>query len=168
MSPRVSTETPPVAGPPGNPPRPPVGRGRLWLGIATAPAAWALTELVGYVLVSRSCEGGWNGLDAHGVNEPGVVLTTIAIVMALVSLGALLLAARSWRALRDRQAPNDRAVRASSGAQLPEDAPLAPDPAWTRASFMAFAGIFASALCGLGILFWSVPSFLVNTCSQVR
>lgn len=168
MSPRVSTETPPVAGPPGNPPRPPVAKARLWLGIATAPAAWALTELVGYVMVSRSCEPGWNGLDAHGVNQPGVVLTTITIVMVLVSLGALVLAAGSWRALRDRQAPNDRATRASSGSELPEDTPLAPDPAWTRASFMAFAGIFASALCGLGILFWSLPSFLVNTCSQVR
>jgi len=168
MCPRVSTETPPVAGPPGAPPRPPVSKGRLWLAIATAPAAWALTELVGYVMVSRSCEPGWNGLSAHGVTRPGVVLTTIALVMALVSLGAFLLAAGSWRALRDRTAPNDRALRASSGSQLPADTPLAPDPAWTRASFMAFAGMFASALCGLGILFWSVPSFLVNACSQVR
>ena len=168
MSPRVSTETPPVAGPPGTPPAPPVTKGRLWLGVATAPAAWVLTELVGYVIVSRSCEPGWNGLSAHGVNRPGVVLTAIAVAMVLVSLGALLVATGSWRALRDREAPNDRAMRASSGSELPEDAPLAADPRWTRASFMAFAGIFTSALCGLGILFWSVPSFLLNACSQVR
>ena len=150
------------------PPAPPVTKGRLWLGIVTAPAAWAPTELVGYVMVSRSCEPGWNGLSAHGVTRPGVVLTAIAVVMVLVSLGALVVAAGSRRALRDREAPNDRAVRASSGSQLPEDAPLAPDPRWTRASFMAFAGIASSALCGLGILFWSVPSFLLNVCSQVH
>ena len=168
MSPRASTETPPVAGPPGNPPRPPVSKGRLWLGIALAPAAWALSELVGYVLVSRSCEPGWNGLSAHGVSRPGVVLTAIAIGMAIVSLGAFLLSAASWRAGRDRRPPNDRAVRASSGSELPEDAPLAPDPEWTRAEFMGFAGMFSSALCGLGILLWSVPSFLLDVCNQVR
>ena len=168
MSPRASTETPPVAGPPGNPPAPPVSKGRLWLGIATAPAAWALTELVCYVLVSRSCEPGWNGLQAHGVEQPGVVLTTVAIVMTLVSLGALLLSAASLRTLRGREAPNDRAVRASSGSELPIAAPLAPDPQWTRARFMAFAGIFVSAVCGLGILVWSVPPFLLDICNQVR
>jgi len=145
-----------------------VSKGRLWAGVATAPAAWALSELVGYVLVSRSCEPGWNGLNAHGVSQPGTVLTAIAIVMTLVSVGALMLAVGSWRTLRDREAPDDRAVRASSGAELPDGAPPAADPSWTRARFMAFAGIFTSAICGLGLLFWSVPSFLLDTCSQVR
>lgn len=168
MSPRVSTDAPPAAGPPGTPPAPPVTKRQLWLGVVTAPAAWAVTELVGYVMVSRSCEPGWNGLSAHGVDRPGVVLTVIAIAMVLVSAGGLLLAAGSWRALRDREAPDDRAVRASSGSELPGEAPPAADPRWTRASFMAFAGIFTSALCGLGILFWSVPSFLLDACSQVR
>lgn len=168
MSPRASTETPPVAGPPGNPPAPPVSKGRLWLGIATAPAAWALTELVGYMIVSRSCEPGRDGLGSYAVFQPGIVLTSIAICMAIVAAGALFLAAGSWRTLRDREAPNDRALRASSGAELPTAAPLAADPEWTRARFMAFAGIFVSALCGLGILFWSVPPFLLNVCNQVR
>lgn len=150
------------------PPSPPVSKSRLWLGIAVAPLAWALSELVGYMLVSRSCEPGWNGLSAHGVRQPGVVLTTIAIVMAIVALAAFLLAAGSWRAVGRGVAPNDRATRAASGAELPEDVPLAPAPEWTRARFMAFAGMFTSALCGLGILFWSVPSFLVDVCNQVR
>ena len=168
MSLRASTETPPVAGPPGTPPAPPVSKRRLWLAIAIPPLAWALSELVGYILVSRSCEPGWNGLSAHGVNQPGVVLTTIAIVMALVSAGMLVVAAGSWRVLDDRRVPNDRATRASSGSELPLAAPLAAAPEWSRARFMAFAGIFVSALCGLGILFWSVPPFFLDVCNQVR
>ena len=168
MSPRASTDTPAVAAPPGTPPAPPVSKGRLWVGVATAPAAWALCELVGYVIVSRSCEPGRDGIGSYAVFQPGIVLTSIAISMTIVAVAALLVAMGSWRALREREAPDDRAVRASSGAELPDSAPPAADPSWTRARFMAFAGIFTSAICGLGILFWSVPSFLLNSCSQVR
>ena len=149
------------------PPAPPVGKGRLWLAIVLAPAAWALSELVGYMFVSRSCEPWRSDLSNNGLARPGLVLTVVAAVMVLVSIGALLLALGSWRTLQDRRAPSDEATRVESGAQAPE-APTAVDPEWGRARFMAFAGIFASALCGLGILFWTMPSFLLNVCSQVR
>ena len=166
MSRHTSTETvPPNA---ANPPAPPVSKGRLWLGVVAAPLAWALTELVGYVIVSRSCERGRDGLHSMAAVRPGVVLTSLAIVMALVSLGALLLSVASWRTLDSARAPDDHSARIASSAETPEDAPAAPLSQWTRARFMAFAGIMVSALCGFGILFWSVPPFLLDVCSQVR
>ena len=166
MSRHTSTETvPPNA---ANPPAPPVSKGRLWLGVVAAPLAWALTELVGYVIVSRSCERGRDGLHSMAAVRPGVVLTSLAIVMAIVSLGALLLSVASWRTLDSARAPDDHSARIASSAETPEDAPAAPLSEWTRARFMAFAGIMVSALCGFGILFWSVPPFLLDVCNQVR
>lgn len=166
MSPHTSTE--PVSPGAANPPAPPVSKGRLWLGVAAAPLAWALTELVGYVIVSRSCEHGRDGLHSMAAIRPGVVLTSIAVAMVLVSVGALLLSLASWRTLDSARAPDDRSTRIASSAETPEDAPAAPLSEWTRARFMAFAGIMVSALCGLGILFWSVPPFLLDVCNQVR
>ena len=166
MSPHTSTDAVPPSA--ANPPAPPVSKGRLWLGVIAAPLAWALTELVGYVIVSRSCEFGRDGLHSMAALRPGVVLTSLAIVMALVSLGALLLSVGSWRTLDSARAPDDHSARIASSAETPEDAPAAPLSEWTRARFMAFAGIMVSALCGFGILFWSVPPFLLDVCNQVR
>src|SRR4029453_2454542 len=63
----------------------PVSSGRLWFGIVAAPAAWALAELVGYVLVAQGCAWSHSGA-AHYATPPAftafVGLTILCLLLA--------------------------------------------------------------------------------------
>lgn len=140
--------------------------GRLWFGLLAAPAAWAVAELAGYVLVSRSCTPGPNGLEAYGVGRPGLALVALAALTALVAAAGLYTAYGSWRAVGAARPADDGAQQAASGSTEPWAHAAAPP--WGRARFMARAGIATSALFLLGIVLFGIPPALVDACSRVR
>jgi hypothetical protein len=127
---------------------PPVRLSRLWFGLVAAPLAWMVAELAGYVLAARDC-GRWRtGLAAYAVPNAPVIVAAISLAMAALAAAGLALALRSLRAA-DRVVPPSN-VRAG------------------RTRFMALGGIIVSALLLLNIVFFGVPPFLVNACSEAR
>jgi hypothetical protein len=139
-----------------------VGNGKLLLGIALAPLAWVLAELVGYVLASRSCEPPTNGLRAYGVTHPATALVVIDVALILVGLFGLFTAWSSVLALRDDHPPGDFRVQQQSGALPPRD--KGADPTFTRSRFVAMTGVLASSLFTLGIILFGIAPFFLDVC----
>lgn len=147
-------------------PRPaPVPLMRLWIGILAAPLAWSVAEIAGYIMVSRSCESGPNGLRAYGFESAGLALAIFAVAMVLIGAYGLYVAVDSTRRI-PRGDPGDLRTQIESGATNPADRGSAPE--WGRTRFMAHAGLITSSLFLLGTLWFVVPTFLMNNCSQVR
>lgn len=140
-----------------------VGNGRLLLGIALAPLAWVLAELVGYVIASRSCEPPTNGLRAYGVAHPAIALVVIDVALAVVGLFGLFTAYTSVRALRDDHPPGDFRVEQESGAVPPRD--KGADPTFTRSRFLAMTGVLASSLFTLGIILFGIAPLFLDLCN---
>ena len=126
--------------------QPPVASSRLWAGVVIAPAAWSVSELLGYWLAARACDRG----SASTAANAGVVQDVLAVVLGLVAVTGLVIAVGNWRRVRE-----------SSGS-------TGGPAAWGRAEFMALGGTVASALFVLGIILFALPPLLVNACDQVR
>ena len=123
----------------------PVTTARLWAGLLLAPSAWLVAELLGYFLASRACDRGAASTIAHA----GVTQDVIAVVLALIAVAGLVIASGNARHVTEPSRPTEPAARG-------------------RAHFMALAGVVASALFTLGILFFALPPLLINICSEVR
>lgn len=135
----------------------PVPPRRLWFGLLGAPAAWLVTEFLGYVLAARSCEAGRNGINAYGVGRPALVVGVLALIMFAVAAIAAWVATGSLRQLGAW--PGGLTADGRNGAR---------SAAWGRARFMALAGVLAGALFALGIVLIALPPFLVRACSEAR
>jgi len=125
--------------------QPRVPGARLWAGVLLAPAAWTVAELLGYVLVARACDGGSASIAARA----GVTQDIVAIGLGIVAAIGLVIAVGNWQRVRDTTSNGEPA-------------------AWGRAEFMALAGVVASALFLLGIVFFALPPLFGNACNQVR
>jgi hypothetical protein len=134
----------------------PVSLQRLWLGVLAAPVAWLILELLGYYLASRGCDPAL-GVPLAGPRRPAVVQVIVCVVGLGAALYGLLVAIGNWRAVQPQPSSNDDAT-----------ADLERQAAWGRAHFMAFSGILASGLFGLGIVLFALPPFFINACSQAR
>ncbi|HTI63445.1 MAG TPA: hypothetical protein VL524_08035 [Gemmatimonadaceae bacterium] len=143
----------------------PIPRSRLWRGLYLAPLAWAVAFAIGYVLVSRSCEGD-NGMHARGIPGFRWIDLGVAVVMACVAAVGLLTALGSLREARQRPAPDDRELEVSAGAIDPEA--RGTTPWWGRERFMARAGVIGSSLFLAGTLLFVIPPLVLNVCSQAR
>ena len=128
--------------------RPPVANSRLWAGVALAPAAWSIAELVGYFLVARACDRG----PASAVAHAGVTQAVVAVVLGVIAVVGLVIAVGNWKGVRDTGETGETGT----------------PPAWGRAHFMALGGVIASSLFVLGIVFFALPPLFVNWCSEVR
>lgn len=135
----------------------PVSAGRLWFGLLGAPAAWFVTEFLGYLLAARSCEAGRNGINAYGVGNPPVVVGVLALLMLAVAVAAAWVAGGTLRRLGAR--PGAAAAGRLEGDRAAE---------WGRARFMALAGVLTGVLFALGIVLIGLPPFLVRACSEAR
>ena len=123
----------------------PVPNARLWAGVVLAPVAWAVAELLGYVLVARACDRGTRSMMAHA----GLTQDVVAVVLGIIATVGLAIAVANWRCVRDSSTEEEQTT-------------------WGRAHFMALGGVVASALFVLGILFFALPPLFLNACDQVR
>ena len=123
----------------------PVANARLWAGVVLAPVAWALAELLGYILVARACDRGTRSAMAHA----GLTQDVVAIGLGIIAVAGLAIAVGNWRRVRDSSAAGEQTA---SG----------------RARFMALGGVVTSALFVLGILFFALAPLFLNACNQVR
>ena len=127
----------------------PVPLGRLWTGLLLAPGAWALGELAGYYLASRSCEPTLGGIPLAGTAYPA---TTHVVLQAAAAATAAVGVLMAWGSLR----------------RVRRDGAAGEAPARGRAHFMALTGVLVSILFLYGIVLFGFSGFVVNACNQMR
>jgi len=126
----------------------PVGRKSLWMGVLLAPAAWILTEAVGYYMAARSCEA-IRGLPLAGPRYP-------MLAQAALGIGALIVAGIGLAiAISNLRRVNGRPVGTEATAL-------------GRARFMAYGGVLVSVMFLGGIVMFVLPALIVNACSQAH
>jgi len=138
----------------------------MWAGLVVAPSAWALTGLLGYLLVSRSCEPGVNGLHFIGFRNPALWLVVLGVVMAIATAAALWASLGAWRAVERTRPPGDAELERAAGAEDPSAHGTA--PAYGRTHFLSFAGLLAASLFLLGIVLFAYPALVLNACTQAH
>lgn len=144
----------------------PLSGRRLWAGLWLAPLSWAMAGLLAYMVVSRSCEAGPNGLHLYGVDQPALAQAVVAVVLGVAALWSLRLSYVNWRRMESSAPPADRKVEVAAGARDPRTHGLS--PAWGRTQFVSFAGLLASSLFILGMAYFIIPTLLVNPCVQAH
>ena len=151
---------PPAAAPTASHPTPDAGypaphRGQvsrlaLWTGIFGGPLFWGVQLLVGYGLVAHNCYP--EAIPHHRpvfAGTHGAVLL-VSVVALAGTLGAGLVALRSWRATSDE--------RGGQATHLLHNAE-------GRTRFMAMAGLIMSGLFLLGVLTAAMPLVVGRVCS---
>lgn len=122
---------------------PPVGWAALWFGFAAGPVMWSLQELVGYPITAMACFPATVPPAPAGPG-PNVAMGLVSLVAFAVTLAALLVSIRSWRA---------------AAALDPGDGPVA-----SRVTFMAAGGVLTSVLFLFGIVLAAIPAFFMAAC----
>jgi hypothetical protein len=143
---------------------PPVRERRLWFGVLSAPAAWLVALLAGYAVASRGCEPAPHGLHLRPVAGLNVVLIVLALVLLVVTFGALWIARDSFRTI-DGACARRTAVET---APNDEDPHAAGSNVWGRARFMAVAGVCVAALFAFGIVLFGFAPLVLSSCTQAH
>lgn len=126
-----------------------VGVWPLWIGLFGAPAAWSFQMLVSYPFLARNCYPG-NAPRGQPLWDWAWPLAIAISALALAGgLAAGWVAVRSWRATQHPIGLSpDRLEEVGS----------------PRARFMAFSGVFVSAVFVLGIIFGGLGIVLLTPC----
>ncbi len=128
-----------------------VGQIPLLLGFLTGPIVWSLHLVISELLISASCAPGPAGFASFtifGAAGWRVVLLIVTGVLALIILGADLVALRAWR-------------QTGIGLRLTGDA----GGAAGRSGWMAPAGVLVSTLFLIATLMAGVPIFWLSGCT---
>jgi hypothetical protein len=143
---------------------PPIGLRRLAVGVLLAPTAWALAELVGYIIGERSCEPPTNGLHWYGVANPTPVLLLLDLILVAIAALGLWTAYGSLVAIESEPAPSDRLTEVRSGAVRARGRGIA--PSFGRARFLAAMGVIGSGIFLLGIVWFAIAPLFLQVCRQ--
>lgn len=125
-------------------------QGRLWFGIAAAPAAWSLTELAGYALASGVC--------ASPSGHPVAAVLPLASVTIALGVAGFVIAFGNVRRTNPTQPDGDEyPMTRTELAVVP-----------SRVRFMALGGLMASSLFLAGTVLFAIPSLVVHGCAGAR
>lgn len=122
---------------------------RLWFQVAASGAAWFALGLADILITWRACvhEEQFGGPSSH----PGARLLYFVMWFLLAGLALLTgwMSYRSWR-------------------QLSEKGDLLYAEGRERKEFMSQAGFFISLTLGIGMVWLSLPLFLIEMCARTR
>jgi hypothetical protein len=119
-----------------------VAERRLWLGLATAPAAWCVQGALGWLLGARIC----------GSLSVATVRAVVALVTAVTLSTAIAGTLTAWRNWREVSSLNPAGEAEAAG----------------RAEFMAIGGIFVSATFMVAIVWGGLGSLMLTRCGAMR
>lgn len=122
---------------------------RLWFGFSASAIAWGSLGVIDILILWRACTHyGEFGLP---VSHPGArilyVIVSVALLATAVAAGVT--SWRNWRALSSKSRLLD-----AEGVD--------------RREFMALVGIFVSITMGMGILWLTLPPFIIELCGRAR
>ena len=123
--------------------------GALWFGLSGSAASWIILS-VGYVLITWwACVE--NGRPGGGTPRPvsALLYGLAAILLIGMAFTAGAISYRNWRSLS-----NARSLGEAEGRG--------------RAEFMALVGVFVSFTLGVGLIWLTIPLFILNLCVRAR
>jgi hypothetical protein len=123
---------------------------RLWFGFAGAVPAWILAGLIDFILAWHVCMG-----QELGAN-PVYTSVGMRILLGVITFGALAVATagaivsfRNWQRLSNES----EFINAEGRA---------------RKQYMALSGVLLSTSLAVGIVWFSIPIYLLNLCVRAR
>lgn len=136
--------------PPNRPNSEPVSEKRLWFGFAGAVPAWVIAGLVDVILAWHVCMG--KELDVNPIYTP----VGMRILLGVITFGGLgvatagaLISFRNWQRLSDKSGFIEAEGRG-------------------RKQYMALTGVIISTALAIGIVWFSIPIYLLNLCVRAR
>ncbi len=131
-------------------PEPPdISRKRLWFGFSGAAVAWALAGFLDATLAWFACRGGEMGSTVFTTVGMRILLGVITFGLLAVATAGGMISFRNWRKL--------------SGAEEFTEA-----EGTGRKQFMAMVGVLVSVSLGVGIIWFSIPVYILGICMRAR
>jgi len=123
---------------------------RLWFGFAGGATAWVIAGLFDVILAWHMCLGADLGSNAIASQTGMRVLLGIVTfgLLAVATVGGII-SFNNWR-------------------RLSEESDFLSAEARGRKQYMALSGVLVSAVLGIGILWFSLPIYLLSVCARAR
>lgn len=132
-----------------NLPEPDVPPKRLWFGFSGAAVAWVIAGLADAWLAWVACMGHEAGSGVFTSTGMRVLLGVITFGLLAVATAGGMISFRNWRRLSEA----DDILEAEGRA---------------RKQFMALVGVFISVSLGVGIIWFSIPIYILGICVRAR
>lgn len=127
----------------------PVSEKRLWFGLAGSVVSWSVVFLLDVIFAWQACMGGEAGSGVF--TSSGMRILLGCITFGFLALGACsgFMSFHNWQKLS-----NERDVFHSE--------------ARPRKQYMAVIGVIATVIMGIGIMWFSVPIYVLSICMRWR
>ena len=122
---------------------------RLWYGFATSIAAWIVAGLLNVTLAWQACMGGEQGSWFFTQTGIRIVLGVVTFGLLAVAISSGVVSYRNWRALSERRELLHAEARG-------------------REEFMGLCGLIFSTSLAIGILWFSLPIYILGICVRGR
>ena len=122
---------------------------RLWFGFSGAAVAWVIAGLADAIIAWFACMGAEVGSGVFTPVGMRVLLGVITFGLLAVATAGGMISFRNWQ-------------------RLSEENDLIQAEGRTREQFMALAGILVSTVLGVGILWFSIPIYVLDICARGR
>jgi hypothetical protein len=122
---------------------------RLWFGFSGAAVAWIIAGIVDAWLAWVACMGHEAGSGVFTSVGMRVLLGVITFGLLAVATAGGLVSFANWRRLSQSREFMDAEGRG-------------------RQQFMALVGVFISVSLGIGILWFSIPIYILGICVRAR
>jgi hypothetical protein len=132
-----------------NIPDPDVPAKRLWFGFSGAALAWIIAGLVDVWLAWIACMGHEAGSGIFTSVGMRVLLGVVTFGLLAIATAGGLISFRNWRRLSE-----SRDFMEAEGRG--------------RKQFMALVGVFISISLGIGIIWFSLPIYILGICVRAR
>jgi hypothetical protein len=122
---------------------------RLWFGFSGAAVAWAMAGVLDASLAWFVCMGYEAGNGVFTTVGMRILLGLITFGLLAVAIAGGMISFRNWRKLSEQ----DRFIEAEGRG---------------RKQFMALAGVFVSVALGFGLIWFSIPVYILSICASGR
>ncbi len=122
---------------------------RLWFGLAGAVFAWVLAGLLDFFFAWRACMGGEAEPGAFAGTGLHILLGFITFGFLAVAIAGGIVSYGNWRKLSDQPS-----ILFAEGRG--------------RKQFMAIAGVLVSVTLGVGMVWFSIPIYVLGFCTRWR
>ena len=129
--------------------RQPVSSKRLWFGFVGAACAWVIAGLADVLLAWQACMGGESGSLVFTQTGIRIVLGIITLAFLAVGVIAGAISFRNWRKLSREP---DFVKAEGSG----------------RKEYMAIFGVIVSATLVMGMIWFTIPIYILSVCQRVH
>lgn len=129
--------------------QPNVSTWRLWFGFVATAIAWTLTGCVDIVIAWRFCQHQRDfGVPADSPAAPWLA-GLLAVALLIISVISGIISYRNWQRLAPPQSFID-------------------SQAVERHEFLAVLGVIITITLGMGIVWFALPSIIVNFCWRAK